>query len=280
MKAVDTVEEVCRLQADSFSLEAWEDYAGRISPALPKKVRDDASSYEYEREILPVIRAALADKEKLKEVQRSFAAALRPLPERLALIGCPDLQVDIILYLGLCNGAGWATELENRKVILLGIEKIVELGWTDETAMKALLYHEAGHICHGTLRTVAALEAAGPREYSMRQLYEEGMAMYAEQLLCGDFGFYHQDKDGWLAWCEEHRESLFREWIRRMDGEESTADFFGDWRSYDGHSDVGYFLGCEWIKDLLTRKSFRDAANLSLDELEAELFRFVAGMSA
>ena len=62
------------------------------------------------------------------------------------------VETDIILYLGLCNGAGWATSLDGRDAVLLGIEKIIELNWQDESAMQALIFHEIGHIWHKNLR--------------------------------------------------------------------------------------------------------------------------------
>lgn len=42
------------------------------------------------------------------------------------------MDVDIILYLGLASGAGWATTLGGKRVILLGVEKIIEIDWYDK----------------------------------------------------------------------------------------------------------------------------------------------------
>ena len=59
-----------------------------------------------------------------------------------------ECEVTVVLYLGLCNAAGRVTFLGGKKVVLLGVEKILELNWDSEEKLKALLYHEIGHIWH------------------------------------------------------------------------------------------------------------------------------------
>lgn len=68
---------------------------------------------------------------KLEQVHSSFVEATQRLQKRFIEAFGNDLDVDIILYLGLCNGAGWATSLTGKKTVLLGIEKIIELDWCD-----------------------------------------------------------------------------------------------------------------------------------------------------
>ena len=89
------------------------------------------------------------------------------------------------------------------------------------------------------------------RRKGIAQLYCEGVAMVCEHILCGDNDFWHQDKDGWLDWCYKNENQIKREYLRRLDKKESVQDFFGDWSSYNGHSDVGYFLGCRFIRHLI-----------------------------
>jgi ABC-type transporter Mla MlaB component len=64
----------------------------------------------------------------------------------------PD--VEIIFYVGLCSGAGWVTPLGGKTVVLIGLEKIMELNWHDENSMLGLLYHELGHVATGALHKV------------------------------------------------------------------------------------------------------------------------------
>lgn len=81
-------------------------------------------------------------------MHQSFLAVVKGLSERLAQKFGNDLDVDLFLYVGLCNGAGWVTTLNGRDVVLLGIEKILELGWVSLGDMQGLIYHELGHIYH------------------------------------------------------------------------------------------------------------------------------------
>ena len=95
--------------------------------------------------------------------------------------------------------------------------------------------------------------------------------MYIEQLLCGDPDFYHQDKDGWLDWCRINRNHLFAEYLKRVKNGENTQQFFGDWNSFEGKSDIGYYLGGELIKYLSKDRSLSEIANLDMYTIESTL---------
>ncbi len=56
------------------------------------------------------------------------------------------VDVEIVLYLGLCNGAGWVVTIDNKTYCFLGIEKILELSWYDIDSLYGLIYHELGHV--------------------------------------------------------------------------------------------------------------------------------------
>jgi hypothetical protein len=105
-----------------------------------------------------------------------------------------------MLYVGLCNGAGWVVNLDSEQYVLLGIEKIIELDWCDTKAMYGLIYHELGHIYqmqHGVLTR----EYKGSDSF-LWQLFTEGIAMYFEQRLMADDNFFHQNVNGWMNWCD------------------------------------------------------------------------------
>lgn len=57
------------------------------------------------------------------------------------------------------------------------------------------------------------------------------------------------------------------EYLNRIDNNISTQDFFGDWCNYKGYSDVGYYLGREFIKYLQHQYSLVDIANLNINQL-------------
>jgi len=273
MKIIDTYDSVLALIKCSngqFDLTNWREYAGAISTELAKKCLEDSNKYDFGQALHSVLNTALASRSKLDKLHASFLAVTRDLDERVAAVFGVDMDVDIILYLGLCNGAGWATRIGSKPTVLLGIEKIIELDWVEVDSMNALIIHELGHLWHDLTGTLYA-DTKTAAEYHLWQLYQEGIAMYFEQLVLGDFSYYHQDKNGWLPWCAAQKSALFSEYKRRVDTGESTQDFFGDWCSYRGYSDVGYYLGCELVKRMSTKYSLKELVNLGVAEVYAAL---------
>ena len=73
------------------------------------------------------------------------------------------------------------------------------------------------------------------------QLFTEGIAMYFEQTLVGNYNYYHQDAGGWKEWCDNHFVQILRDF--NLDLPTMTQfeqRYFGDWCNYHGYSDVGY----------------------------------------
>ena len=48
--------------------------------------------------------------------------------------------------------------------------------------------------------------------------------------------------------------------------------YFGDWVRYEGRADVGYYLGCRFVRHILSTRSFDSILALDMDEL-APLYR-------
>lgn len=253
-----------------FSLEAWKAYARRISPRLETLCLEDVQGYDFDGQIRPVLESFAAQPEKGNAAHQSFLQQTSTLQAQLNKLGL-QVEADVMLYLGLCSGAGWATRLNGRHAVLLGLEKIVELNWHDSVSMRALIHHELGHLWHFQHRQSPGFDNA-----ALWQLYTEGMAMHFEQLLANDRLFFHQNKNGWLAWCEANRDFLFTEYHRRVKAGESVQDFFGDWCSYQGYSDVGYYLGSVLVWRLAERLSIRDLAELSQQDVAAALAAFTS----
>lgn len=130
----------------------------------------DSGNYKYEKDILPIINAVCRHSD-LELLYSSFCKVTDGLNKKVIDCFGHEVEIDIVLYVGLCNGAGWVTNINGRDVILLGVEKILELNWLDEASMCGLIYHELGHVYH--------------TQY-------------------GDFNHYHQDKNGWLEWCDNY----------------------------------------------------------------------------
>lgn len=272
MKIVNTCDRIKAVFANGFNIDLWRKYAGDISKELPLKCESDAKSYEFSKEIFPVIKDAL-NEEKINFVSRNFQAVIDTLNDNLSKLFDQEPDINIVLYLGLCNGAGWATTLDGKNTVLLGIEKIIELNWGDETNMRALIFHEIGHLWH-KLNGNLHIPEYTKRRKSIAQLYCEGVAMVCEHILCGDDEFYHQDKDGWLGWCYKNENQIKREYLRRLDKKESVQDFFGDWCSYNGHSDVGYFLGCRFVQYLMKSYSLKEIAKMRYGKINKEYKTF------
>ena len=272
MRIINTCDKIKSVFADGFTIDLWRKYAEEISKELTSKCENDAKSYDFNKDVLPILEVAL-NADKIDFVSRSFQSVIDTLNENLSKLFDTEPDINIVLYLGLCNGAGWATTLDGKNTVLLGVEKIIELNWGDETNMRALILHEIGHLWH-KLNGNLHIPEYTKRRKGIAQLYCEGVAMVCEHILCGDNDFYHQDKDGWLDWCYKNENQIKRDYLRRLDNKESVQDFFGDWCSYNGHSDIGYFLGCRFVEELMQTYSLKEIANMKYRTLNKAFTNF------
>lgn len=264
MKIIDTYEDIFSVYKENkFDIPLWQKYAENISPELEELVEQDSNRNDFEGQCLPVLDSLIKNKTLAEKAHNSFLKVTNDLSQKIIDKFGVDLDVTIIFYLGLCNGAGWATGLGGKPAVLLGIEKIVELNWCDESSMIALIYHELGHIWHFLFEKKSPFDFS-KKDKAVRQLYREGIAMTFEQILCGDMNYFHQDIDGWLDWCNKNEKAIKSEFLRRIQNNESVQDFFGDWESYEGHCDVGYFLGSRFVQYMMKDYSFQEIAVLKI----------------
>lgn len=268
MQIINTCDKIKVLFSNGFDISVWREYAAEISKELPEKCETDARNYSFEKDILPVISSALQE-DKIDFVNKNFQSVIKVLNDNLSKLFHGEPDINIILCLGLCNAAGWATILDGKDTVLLGIEKIIELNWGDETNMRGLILHEIGHIWH-KLNGTLYLHTFTKRRKSLEQLWQEGIAMVCEQILCNDSDFYHQNKNGWFEWCRENENQIKKEYLYRLDNGISTQDFFGDWCSYNGYSDVGYFLGCRFVRHLMQSYSLKQIATMPYRKINEE----------
>ena len=124
-------------------------HARAISPELGEKCERDSREYDFNNDVLPVVNNVCCSTGR-GDYGKRLCRRTDKLASNIERLFENGVETDIILYLGLCNGAGWATSLDGRDAVLLGIEKIIELNWQDESAMQALIFHEIGHIWHKT----------------------------------------------------------------------------------------------------------------------------------
>ena len=275
MRIIDTYSDIKSLfqsMNNGFNLEQWKLYADDILNGLSEKLLADSKGYDFENDILPVLNLVYKN-DKLDEAHNSFLEVISDLNERIVTATGGELQVAIVFYVGLCNGAGWATELNGEKLILLGVEKIIELDWCDINNIRGLIYHEIGHIWHKTVGRFYQ-EIKSTCDKSIMQLYQEGIAMYFEQLVTNDFNHYHQNENNWLNWCIDNKKKIAAEYLKRLKSDESTQDFFGDWNNYQGYSNVGYFIGCEFVKRLAKNYTQNEFLNLDIDTIYKEFVKY------
>lgn len=280
IRMMDTFSEIdFSFENGSFSMEKWEAYANSIyenfAEFLKKDMEDclDGREYTYEKTVLPVLNAVYGHP-ALEELHMSFLKVTDGLNERIKECFGNGLEIDIVLYVGLCNGAGWVTNIDGRDTILLGIEKILELDWQDIDSMYGLIYHELGHAFHkqhgNFLQT-----SEDTKQSFVWQLFTEGIAIYFEQVLVGDTEYYHQNRDGWKTWCDEHFVQIITDFQKDLpEMTRQNQRYFGDWVSYCGRGDVGYYLGTKFVHRLCERYRFAELIRLGIEDVYEEYLRF------
>ena len=240
IKIIDTFAQINDLFEDEkFILDKWKTYMNSIYDNAAKLVIDDmkdcldSGDYVYEKDILPIINAVYRHPD-LELLYSSFCRVTEGLNKKVLDCFGHDVDIDIVLYVGLCNGAGWVTNINDRDVILLGVEKILELNWLDEASMCGLIYHELGHAYHTQYGDFNQQSDISEQNF-VWQLFTEGIAMYFEQILVNDFNYYHQDKNGWLEWCDNHFSEILADFRNDLEAmTKCNQRYFGDWVSYSG----------------------------------------------
>ena len=262
-----------------FRLPKWEKYMDAHVPGakdvcladLAESIRKGCS---WENDVLPVLDAAAADPERLEKAARSFRKVTEGLDERILKAFGRTVDADVVLYLGLCNGAGWATEVRGRRTLLLGVEKILELDWCGEDAMNGLVLHETGHVYH---EQYGAAEPAGlptPDRF-LWQLFSEGVAMVFEQEALGDPGYFHQDRDEWKDRCEANEGRILRSFAEDLPAmTPATQRYFGDRVRFMGMPDTGYYLGAKFVRHLMRDGGFDAVIRYGTREIREGFARY------
>lgn len=262
-----------------FNIEKWEQYINAVydqsAVVFQQDLKEclDSGNYVYERDILPILNA-VCQNSQLEVLHSSFCSITEGLNEKIFARFCCELDIDIVLYMGLCNGAGWVTTINGRDVILLGIEKIIELNWCDTASMYGLVYHELGHVYHKQYGVLQQQSEDSSRNF-VWQLFTEGIAMHFEQVLLDDDRYFHQNKDGWLQWCDEHFTDILADFYADLPAmTQSNQNYFGDWVRYRGKGDVGYYLGSRFVRQLCKKHAFEQLVNMNIDEIYQEFLFF------
>ena len=281
MKVIDTSAEMLSCyEAGEFDIEKWKTYIDGSVPGAKDLCMKDMqdcinAGFRWEKNFLPVLEMVVCNEDKRKQTIHVFHEITDRLDERIVKKFSRSVDVDVFLYLGLCNGAGWVTTIANRTVVLLGIEKIIELGWYDHTKMVGLIVHELGHVYHKQYGIWNTENYSMPEQF-LWQLFTEGIAMVFEQEIVEDPDFYQQDTNGWKEWCNrnvEHIKNSFYRDLYTMTRENQR--YFGDWVRFEGRGDIGYYLGTQFVRFLLQKDSFDQLIQYDMEKVRTGFNRFV-----
>ncbi|MBE5926380.1 MAG: hypothetical protein E7270_05395 [Lachnospiraceae bacterium] len=109
----------------------------------------------------------------------------------------------------------------------------------------------------------------------------ETIAMYFEQVLVGDTNYFHQNKNGWLEWCEKNFKQIVTEFYSDLSMmTRFNQRYFGDWVDYYGKSDVGYFFGTKFVRQLCNKIEFEQLIKVGIDEIYQEFCEFYQTISS
>ena len=283
MKIVNTYPDLlAAYEDDVFRFQKWESYIDSTLPGVSSLLISDmqkcleTGKVSWDRDYLPVLNAVANNCELREKANNSFCSVTKNLEQTIYDKYGKNLDVDIIFYLGLCNGAGWVTEYHGQKVILLGIEKIIELNWCGIDDMHGLIYHELGHVYQGQYSLLKRTFDNDVDSF-LWQLFTEGIAMYFEQVLVENPDYYHQNKDGWKKWCDDHLEEIktdFKHDLKTITY--ANQRYFGDWVTYNGYIDVGYYLGCQFVRYSLSMYEFDEIICFDIDIVSQLFKQFIA----
>lgn len=281
MNIINTYKDIDSVfDTESFNTENWKAYMDKCVPGAKEICIADMqecvdNGYSWQNDFLPVLDYVRKNPVICEEAIKSFQTVTNHLDERLTQIFNRTVNADVILYIGLCNGAGWVREINGVTTVLLGLEKILDLGWFGIDDMTGLIVHELGHV-YQSQYGVLHEKPDNSADTFIWQLFTEGVAMVFEQKVVGNDKYFHQDHNGWKNWCDSNKEKIkqsFNADLTTMT--EKNQRYFGDWVRFEGYGDVGYYLGTMFVRYLLQSDDFDNVIAYSLRKVKEEYNRFI-----
>ena len=272
-----------RYGSGGFDLDRWKEYISDAIPGAMELCLDDMNEVlnagiSWDGTFLPVLNAVREHPDLVEAAAETFHRVTYRLDDRIKEAFGKTVDADIYLYLGLCSGAGWVTEIGGRTVILLGIEKIIELGWYDENSMNGLILHELGH-CYQSRYGILHRDYTLPEDRYLWQLFTEGIANVFERLVLKDPDRYPQYSDEWMQWCDSnvrHIAESFKRDLETMSFENQR--YFGDWVRFEGWPDTGYYLGMRLVRYILKTHEFDEIIGWTSDEVRDSFESFMESL--
>ena len=282
MKIINTINQIKNIYSNgSFDIKKWKEYINSIDSKIEElcisdmKETIDTGLYTFEKDFLPILNLVINEENKLEELSSNFNIVTKELEDKIISKFNKAIDVEIVLYLGLCNGAGWVVTIDNKTYCLLGVEKILELNWYDIDSLYGLIYHELGHVYQNQYG-VLERKFDNNKHRFLWQLFTEGIAMYFEQTLVGDYNYFHQDKNGWRKWCDNNLNQIKIDFYNDLDNMTfENQRYFGDWVTYKEYSDVGYYLGAKFVQFICNIYEFDDILSFDIEDVEKLFKKFM-----
>lgn len=274
MRVIDTTEGIFQIyDSGDFDIDRWKKYMDSCVPGAKDLCLSDMqegidAGFPWETSYLPVLDAVIKDKTKFDQVIKSFNLITEHLEEKIIERFGKSVDADVILYLGLCNGAGWVTPVDGKTTVLLGIEKILELNWQDIDHMTGLIIHELGHAYQDQYGILKRKFDNNPDKF-LWQLFTEGIAMVFEQEIAGSPEYFHQYDEEWKKWCDKNINLIrksFSDDLECMTNENQR--YFGDWVRFKGYGDTGYYLGARFVRFLLGSDTFNNIICYDINDVK------------
>jgi len=124
-------------------------------PELEKKCKEEYCLNGYDWSKIAeemVFNRTKADFDKMIEAHKNILNVIDDINIRIDKLLELNLEINIVLYYGLCNSAGWVNTYNNKRAVLFGIDKIAELNWHTMEKIEALVAHELCHVVHFEIR--------------------------------------------------------------------------------------------------------------------------------
>jgi hypothetical protein len=261
-------------------IKVWSDCYMNKYPELKEKCIQDYEIHGHKWESIArtkVFNRTKMDFSKMIEAYNNIFDILFQINKRAIEIIKIRIDIDIVLYAGLCNSAGWVSRYHGKRAILYGIDKIAELNWHTKDKLEPLLAHEICHVIHYELRGEDNLPKGienSKFNQGIWRIYEEGFAQFYQNRLLGNI----KDSRGinWFKKCRENQAELKRLYYKALyDKEIGVRDFYGDWHSVLSISDAGYYLGFKLIEDLDSKLDFEEIAKLPFERIKIEVINFL-----
>ncbi len=178
------------------------------------------------------------------------------------------IDIDIVLYHGLGNGAGTATVLNKRPTLLFGIEKIADLKWHNPERIGALFMHEYAHLLHHSVREESIEKSYdNPYDDAYYKLYIEGVATFLEGVL------YKREvtQPNWFKQCINNEAKIKAAFLKTLELKEDVKPYFGDWNPPLDIPESAYFMGMQIVSMMHETMDIKTIMQLPFDDIKTAI---------